>query len=178
MQEARHLAGAVIAMGWSWRSCISGACFSSRRWPPSSSPSFWSRSSACSCASAFPRSLASFVVCTHGPAVPYLIGMGAYTQLSGDLSTICRSMRSDRRDRRHVQQRVEAMEEKTYQLLVPPRQRQQQEQDACAATAAAAAQEEPQAERRRSRAAPRPRPSPKCGFTKKARRSAIMSTSG
>ncbi len=78
----------------------------------------------------FPRSLASFVVCTLALLVLYVIGMGAYSQLSSlydQLPTYGQRI-GDLID--SVQQRLEQTEQRTYRLLIPARQRQQQEEQA------------------------------------------------
>ena len=90
----------------------------------------------------FPRSLASFVVCALAIACLYVIGMGAYTQLSGlygDLPKYGQRI-GDIVDA--VQQRIAIFEDSTYRMLVPARQRQEEErrrqQEQAAAAAAAA----------------------------------------
>jgi predicted PurR-regulated permease PerM len=75
----------------------------------------------------FPRSLASFVVCTLALLVVYLIGIGAYTQLSGLIDDLPNYSQKIGEIVGSVQQRVDAMEQKTYQLLVPSRQRREQQ---------------------------------------------------
>jgi predicted PurR-regulated permease PerM len=75
----------------------------------------------------FPRSLASFVVCTIGLLLLYVIGMGAYSQLSAiyeDLPKYGQRIGDIVDD---VRQRVQGMEDRTYQLVVPARQRQQEQ---------------------------------------------------
>ena len=76
-----------------------------------------------------PRSLASFVVCTVALLLLYMAGLGAYSQLAGlydDLPTYGQRI-GDMVD--GVQQRISGLEEQTYRMLVPARQRQQEEQD-------------------------------------------------
>jgi predicted PurR-regulated permease PerM len=78
----------------------------------------------------FPRSLASFVVCTIALLLLYVIGMGAYSQLSAiyeDLPKYGQRIGDIVDD---VRQRVQGMEDRTYQLVVPARQRQQQQEAA------------------------------------------------
>ena len=75
----------------------------------------------------FPRSLASFVVCTLALLVVYLIGIGAYTQISGLIDDLPKYAQKISEIVGSVQQRVDAMEQKTYQLLVPARQRREQQ---------------------------------------------------
>ena len=72
----------------------------------------------------FPRSLAAFVVCSLALLFLYVMGLGAYTQLaaiSQDLPIYGQRI-GDIVD--GVRQRVAATEERTYQLVVPARQRQ------------------------------------------------------
>jgi predicted PurR-regulated permease PerM len=72
----------------------------------------------------FPRTLAAFVVCSVALLILYVIGLGAYTQLSAiyqDLPTYGQRI-GDIVD--GVRQQVAATEERTYQLVVPQRQRQ------------------------------------------------------
>jgi predicted PurR-regulated permease PerM len=71
----------------------------------------------------FPRSLASFVVCTVALALVYVIGLGAYSQLSGLYDELPKYGQriADLVD--NVQQRISGMEDQTYKILVPARQR-------------------------------------------------------
>lgn len=75
----------------------------------------------------FPRALASFVVCSFALALLYVIGLGAYSQLSGLYDELPKYGQSigDLVDR--IQQKISAMEDQTYQVLVPARQRQEEE---------------------------------------------------
>jgi predicted PurR-regulated permease PerM len=76
----------------------------------------------------FPRSLASFVVCTVALLLLYVIGMGAYSQFSAiyeDLPKYGQRIGDIVDD---VRQRVQGMEDRTYQLVVPARQRQQEQE--------------------------------------------------
>jgi predicted PurR-regulated permease PerM len=76
-----------------------------------------------------PRSLASFVVCTVALLLLYVCGLAAYSQLSGlyeDLPKYGQRI-GDIVD--GVQQRISSLEEQTYRMLVPARQRQQQEEE-------------------------------------------------
>lgn len=71
----------------------------------------------------FPRSLASFVVCVAALMVVYLIGLGAYSQIAGLVEELPKY--SDRIGDLvdNVRQRAEAMEQRTYQLIIPSRQK-------------------------------------------------------
>jgi predicted PurR-regulated permease PerM len=74
----------------------------------------------------FPRSLASFVVCSVALLLLYVIGMGAWSQLSAlyeDLPKYGQRIGDVVDD---VRQKVEGMEQRTYQLVVPARQREQE----------------------------------------------------
>jgi predicted PurR-regulated permease PerM len=76
----------------------------------------------------FPRSLASFVVCTLALLVLYVIGMGAYSQLVAvyeNLPTYGQRI-GDIVD--GLRQKVLTTEERTYQMVLPARQRQAEEE--------------------------------------------------
>ncbi|HJT87071.1 MAG TPA: AI-2E family transporter, partial [Bryobacteraceae bacterium] len=76
----------------------------------------------------FPRALAAFVVCTLALLILYVIGLGAYSQLSSlydDLPKYSQRI-ADIED--NVQQKLQDMEERTYKLVVPARQRQEEAQ--------------------------------------------------
>ena len=76
-----------------------------------------------------PRSLASFVVCSVALLFLYVCGLGAYSQLSvlyGDLPRYGQRI-GDIVD--GIQQRISNLEEQTYRMLVPARQRQQEEEE-------------------------------------------------
>jgi len=76
----------------------------------------------------FPRSLAAFVVCAIALLMLYVIGMGAYSQLAaiyGDLPKYGQRI-GDIVDA--IQQRVGTLEERTYQMVVPARQRQEEQE--------------------------------------------------
>lgn len=75
----------------------------------------------------FPRSLASFVVCSFALALLYVIGLGAYSQLSGLYDELPKYGQriGDLVD--GIQQKISAMEDQTYKVVVPARQRQEEE---------------------------------------------------
>jgi predicted PurR-regulated permease PerM len=101
----------------------------------------------------FPRSLAAFVVCTLALLGLYVVGMGAYSQLASlydDLPQYGQRI-ADIVDT--VQQKLQGMEERTYQMVVPARQRQQQQAEE---RARAQAQQVAEQTRRRRRAAEPP----------------------
>ncbi|MBS1856464.1 MAG: AI-2E family transporter [Acidobacteria bacterium] len=75
----------------------------------------------------FPRSLASFVVCAFALAILYMIGLGAYSQLSGVYDDLPKYAESIGNIVDNVQQKIGAMEESTYRMLVPARQRAEDE---------------------------------------------------
>ena len=106
----------------------------------------------------FPRSLASFVVCAFAIAVLYVIGLGAYSQLAGLYGDLPKYAQSIANIVDNVQQKISGMEQSTYRMLVPARQRQEEEQrrrqEQAAAAAAAAAR------KGRRNAAPAPAPPP------------------
>jgi predicted PurR-regulated permease PerM len=85
-----------------------------------------------------PRGLASLLVCTLALGLIYVLGMGAYSQLSSlydQLPTYGQRI-GDLVD--SVQQRLEQAEQQTYRLVIPARQRQQEEQEKAAQEQAAA----------------------------------------
>lgn len=78
----------------------------------------------------FPRSLASFVVCTVALLFLYVIGVGAYSQFSAIYEELPKYGERIGEIVDTIRQKVQGMEDRTYQLVVPARQRQQeQEQD-------------------------------------------------
>jgi predicted PurR-regulated permease PerM len=108
----------------------------------------------------FPRGLASFVVCALALVILWVLGMGAYAQLSSlydQLPTYGQRI-ADLVD--GIEQKMEQAEQQTYRMLIPARQRQLEEQ-AKAAQEAAAAQARSARARRRS---PPPPPSPPSGL--------------
>jgi predicted PurR-regulated permease PerM len=75
-----------------------------------------------------PRALASFVVCVLALLMLYVIGVGAYSQLTDvyeDLPTYGQRI-GDLVD--GVRQKIQGVEERTYKLLLPGRQRKQDEE--------------------------------------------------
>ena len=87
----------------------------------------------------FPRSLASFVVCSVALALLYVIALGAYSQLSGLYDELPKYGQriADLVD--GVQQKISGMEDQTYKILVPARQRLEEERRRQQEQAAAAA---------------------------------------
>jgi predicted PurR-regulated permease PerM len=91
----------------------------------------------------FPRSLASFVVCSFALALLYVIGLGVYSQLAGLYDELPKYGQRIGDIVDGIQQKISGMEDQTYKVLVPARQRQeeerrrQQEQQEQAAQAAA-----------------------------------------
>jgi predicted PurR-regulated permease PerM len=75
----------------------------------------------------FPRSLASFVVCSFALALLYVIGLGAYSQLAGLYDELPKYGQRIGEMVDGVQQKISAMEEQTYKVVVPARQRQEEE---------------------------------------------------
>jgi len=74
----------------------------------------------------FPRGLASFVVCTIALLFLYVMGMGAYSQLAAvyvDLPKYGQRI-GDIVD--GIEQKLASWEDRTYQLVVPARQREQE----------------------------------------------------
>jgi predicted PurR-regulated permease PerM len=93
----------------------------------------------------FPRSVASFVVCSMALMLVYLAGLGAYTQIAGlwqEREKFSQRINDTVEDARR---KVDDLEASTYRLIVPARQRQQQQQQP---------QPPPQTKGRRRNAAP------------------------
>ncbi|HJZ99045.1 MAG TPA: AI-2E family transporter [Candidatus Solibacter sp.] len=86
-----------------------------------------------------PRSLASFVVCTFALAVLYVIGLSAYSQLAGLYGDLPKYGERIGQIVDGFQQRLSGMEDQTYKILVPARQRQEEERRRQQEQAAAAA---------------------------------------
>jgi predicted PurR-regulated permease PerM len=78
----------------------------------------------------FPRSLASFVVCSLALLGVYLVGLGAYTQVASLLDDYQQNYGEKVAEAVHnVQSRVEEMEKTVYRVVVPARQQQKQQQE-------------------------------------------------
>jgi predicted PurR-regulated permease PerM len=75
----------------------------------------------------FPRSLASFVVCSFALALLYVIGLGAYSQLVGLYDDLPKYGQRIGELVDGIQQRITSMEDQTYKVVVPARQRQEEE---------------------------------------------------
>lgn len=85
-----------------------------------------------------PRPLASFIVCSVALLLLYVIGMGAYTQVSvlySDLPSFGQRI-GDAVD--ELRQKIQSAEENAYKLVLPGKQRQQEEERLKAQQAAAA----------------------------------------
>lgn len=76
----------------------------------------------------FPRSVASFVVCSMALMLLYLAGLGAYTQIAGLWEELPRFSQRINDVVDAFRHKVDDMEATTYKLIVPARQRQQQQQ--------------------------------------------------
>jgi len=100
----------------------------------------------------FPRGLASFVVCTLALVILWVLGLGAYSQLANlyDQLPVYGERIGDLVD--GFEQKLQAIEQQTYRMLIPARQRQQQEEQTRAAQQAAA--------QARTRRRPQPAPAP------------------
>jgi predicted PurR-regulated permease PerM len=75
----------------------------------------------------FPRSLASFVVCSIALALLYVIGVGVYSQLAGLYGELPKYGERIGQIVDGIQQKISGMEDQTYRVLVPARQRQEEE---------------------------------------------------
>lgn len=71
-----------------------------------------------------PRSVASFVVCAMALLFLYVMGMGAYSQLAGLWDELPKYSQRIGELVDTVTKKVESMEERSYRLLVPARQRE------------------------------------------------------
>jgi predicted PurR-regulated permease PerM len=112
----------------------------------------------------FPRSLASFVVCAAALSMLYLMGLGAYSQLSGLAEELPKYSQRIGELVENVSQKAEGLEQRSYQLVMPaPKQ-------------AAAPPEPARKKRRTAEAAARLFRAPfrKCASTKNRRRSRTL----
>jgi predicted PurR-regulated permease PerM len=71
-----------------------------------------------------PRALASFVVCTLALLLLYILGLGAYSQAEGLLDELPKYSARIGEIVEGVSQKISSMEDRTYRILVPARQRQ------------------------------------------------------
>jgi predicted PurR-regulated permease PerM len=78
----------------------------------------------------FPRSLASFVVCSVALALLYVMVLGAYSQLSGLMGELPKYGQRIGDIVDGARLKIAAMEDQTYKALVPARQRQEERQRA------------------------------------------------
>jgi len=101
-----------------------------------------------------PRGLASFVVCTLALLFLYVMGMGAYSQLAGLWEELPKYSEriGDLVD--SITSKVQGMEERTYRLVVPARQRQLEEERARAQQEQQQQAERARKKRRAAEAAP------------------------
>ena len=75
-----------------------------------------------------PRSVASFVVCTLALLLLYVLGLGAYSQMAGLWDELPKYGQRIGDVLDVATRKVEGLEERTYRLLVPARQRQLEEE--------------------------------------------------
>jgi predicted PurR-regulated permease PerM len=75
-----------------------------------------------------PRSVASFVVCSLALLFLYVIGLGAYTQLTGIYNELPKYGQRIADIVDGVQQKIQGLESDTYRMLVPTRQRLEEEE--------------------------------------------------
>jgi predicted PurR-regulated permease PerM len=76
----------------------------------------------------FPRSVASFVVCSLALLCVYLMGLGAYSQVSGLTEDLPKYSQRISELVDGLRRRVEATEQSMRQLVIPARQREQERQ--------------------------------------------------
>ncbi|HZT32395.1 MAG TPA: AI-2E family transporter [Bryobacteraceae bacterium] len=75
-----------------------------------------------------PRGLAAFLVCTVALTWLYVLALGAYSQISGLVDELPKYSERIGELVEAVQHRAETLEQQTYELLVPGRQRQREQQ--------------------------------------------------
>jgi predicted PurR-regulated permease PerM len=75
-----------------------------------------------------PRSVASFVVCSLALLFLYVIGLGAYSQLTGIYAELPKYGQRIADIVDGVQQKIQGLESDTYRMLVPTRQRLEEEE--------------------------------------------------
>jgi predicted PurR-regulated permease PerM len=75
-----------------------------------------------------PRSLASFIVCTIALLLLYVIGMGAYSQFAAIYDDLPKYSERIGDLVEGARQKIQSMEERTYRLVVPARQREQEQE--------------------------------------------------
>jgi predicted PurR-regulated permease PerM len=73
----------------------------------------------------FPRSVASFVVCSTALMLLYLLGLGAYTQIAGLWDEMPRFSQRVNEVVEGARHKIDDLENSTYRLLVPARQQPQ-----------------------------------------------------
>ncbi len=96
----------------------------------------------------FPRNLASFVICSAALTALYLLGVGAYAQVSDLLTDLPRYSQRITALADDARERLEEVEKRTYELVVPSRRKE----------AAQVAAEPPATKSRRKRSATVPQP--------------------
>jgi predicted PurR-regulated permease PerM len=74
----------------------------------------------------FPRNLASFVVCSTALLVVYLLGMGAYAQISDLLDNVPKYSQRIGALADETRARIEQVEKRSYDLIMPSRRQAQQ----------------------------------------------------
>jgi predicted PurR-regulated permease PerM len=105
-----------------------------------------------------PRSLASFVVCTLALLLLYVLGLGAYSQAVGLMDELPKYSQRISELVDGVSNKISDMEERTYRILVPARQRALEQERLRAQQLAAE-----QSKRKRRSAEPPPPPMPPPG---------------
>jgi predicted PurR-regulated permease PerM len=73
----------------------------------------------------FPRSVASFVVCSMALMLLYLLGLGAYTQIAGLWDEMPRFSQRANEVVEGARHKIDELENSTYRLIVPVRQQAQ-----------------------------------------------------
>ena len=128
VQEARHLALPVVAMGVIIAILYFGRLFFITAIVAVTLAFILEPFVALLMRARFPRSLASFVVCTIALLFLYVIGMGAYSQMSAIYEELPKYGQRIGDILDGVKQKIQGMETRTYQMVVPARQRAEEQE--------------------------------------------------
>ncbi len=139
MQEARHIALPILAMGVIIAILYFGRLFFITSLIALTIAFILEPFVALLMRLRLPRSLASFVVCAFALLLVYVMALGAYSQLSGLFSELPKYGERIGDIVDGAQRKIAGMEEQTYKVLVPARQRQEEERQRAQEQALAAA---------------------------------------
>lgn len=152
VREARHLALPVIAFGAAMAVLYFGRVFFITSLTAMIIAFILEPFVALLMRARFPRSLASFVVCSIALLFLYVIGLGAYSQASAIYDDLPKYGERIADIVDTIRQKIQTAEERTLQLVVPARQRQAQEQERL--------RQQQLAQQKRSKRAAEPPPAP------------------